>query len=60
MHYRVESVALPRARTFRNSEMAVAFASALAKKTPQEVRVVLVSAGRGNILLFVYNKRPGG
>jgi len=62
MHYRVESAALQRARTFRNSEMAVAFAKALAKKTSHEVRVVFVPEISkilpfGKVVLHIFNKQ---
>jgi len=59
MHYRVESVALPRARTFKNIEKAVAFAKELAKKTEHEVRVRIVSrsSALGTPLLYVFNRR---
>jgi hypothetical protein len=62
MHYRVESAALPRARAFRNSEMAVAFAKVLAKETMHEVRVIVVSGSSafGNPVLYIFNRRPGG
>jgi len=60
MHYRVESVALPRVRTFRNRDKAVAFAQELAKKTPHEVRLVLYTSGSGfgNPVLYIFNRRP--
>jgi hypothetical protein len=59
MHYRVESVALPRAKTFKNGDKAVAFAKELAKKTAHEVRVVIVSRSSsfGNSVLYVFNRR---
>jgi len=63
MHYRVESIALPRVRTFRNRDKAVAFATKLAKSTPHEVRVVLYTGGSGfgNPVLYIFNRRqaPG-
>jgi hypothetical protein len=61
MHYRVESRALPKARTFRNLEKAVAFARDLAKKTPHEVRVIVVNASYtlSNRALYIYNKGDG-
>ena len=61
MHYRVESRALPRARTFRNREKAVAFAKELSKKTPHEVRVRIVGASYAfdNQVLYIFNKGGG-
>jgi hypothetical protein len=63
MHYRVESVALPRAKTFKNGDKAVAFAKELAKNTAHEVRVVIVSRSSafGNPVLYIFNgrKTPG-
>lgn len=60
MHWRVESIALKRARTFKSSYKAVAFAKELAKKTPHEVRVVFVSIGSpfGNEVLYIFNRKP--
>jgi len=60
MHYRVESIALPRAKTFKNGDKAVSFAKELAKKTAHEVRVVIVSRSSafGNPVLYVFNRRP--
>jgi hypothetical protein len=57
----VESRALPRARTFRNREKAVAFAKELAKKTPHEVRVRIVGASYAfdNQVLYIFNKGGG-
>jgi hypothetical protein len=62
MHYRVESAALRRVRTFKNRDMAVAFAKALAKNTHHEVRVVLYtgSSGFGNPVLYIFNKKRDG
>jgi hypothetical protein len=59
MHYRVESIALPRAKTFKNGDKAVSFAKELAKKTTHEVRVVIVSRSSsfGNPVLYVFNRR---
>jgi hypothetical protein len=59
MHYRVESVALPRAKTFKNGDKAVAFAKDLAKNTTHEVRVVIVtrSSSFGNPVLYVFNRK---
>jgi hypothetical protein len=62
MHYRVESAALSRARIFRKSEKAVAFAKALAEKTPHEVRVVYVPEVSkilpfGKTVLRIFNKQ---
>ena len=59
MHYRVESIALPRAKTFKNGDKAVAFAKELAKNTAHEVRVVIVSRSSsfGNPALYVFNRR---
>jgi len=63
MRYRVESIALPRAKTFKNGDRAVAFAKELAKKTPHEVRVVIVSRSSafGNPVLYIFNRQqaPG-
>jgi len=58
MHYRVESGALPRARTFRNFEKATSFARELAKKTTHEVRVISVGASYtfDNRTLYIFNK----
>jgi sulfur relay (sulfurtransferase) complex TusBCD TusD component (DsrE family) len=58
MHYRVESAALPKVRAFKNRDTAVAFAKALAKNTPHEVRVVLYTGGSGfgNHVLYVFNR----
>ncbi len=60
MHYRVESLGLPRAKTFKNVDKAVEFAKALAKNTPHEVRVVIVSRSSafGNPVLYIFNRRP--
>jgi hypothetical protein len=62
MHYRVESAALPKMRAFKNRDTAVAFAKALAKNTPHEVRVVLYTSGSGfgNPVLYVFNRSQGG
>jgi hypothetical protein len=62
MHYRVESAALPKVRAFKNRDTAVAFAKALARNTPHEVRVVLYTGGSGfgNSVLYVFNRRQGG
>jgi len=62
MHYRVESAALPRVRTFKNRDMAVAFAKSLAQKTSHEVRVVFVSNHPyfDNPVLCAFNRRRGG
>jgi len=62
MHYKVESAALPKVRAFKNRDTAVAFAKALAKNTPHEVRVVLYTGGSGfgNPVLYVFNRKQGG
>jgi hypothetical protein len=54
MHYRVESKALPRVRTFKKYEKAVAFAEELRKQTDLEicVRIVGASEGRSNRVVF--------
>jgi len=61
MHYRVESAALPRGRTFKNRDMAVAFAKTLAKNTHHEVRVRIVGASYAfdNQVLYIFNKGGG-
>jgi hypothetical protein len=61
MHYRVESAALPRVRTFRDYKKALAFARTLANETAHEVQVVLVSGGWDNYrVLHVFNKKVFG
>jgi hypothetical protein len=58
MHYRVESAALPRVKTFRNRDKAVAFATKLAKGTSHEVRVVLVSRSSAyREVFYIFNRR---
>jgi hypothetical protein len=58
MHYRVESAALPRSRTFRNIEKAIAFAKNIAKQTTHEVRVRIVggSYSINQSVLYIWNK----
>jgi hypothetical protein len=63
MHYRVESAALPRVRTFRNLEKAIAFAKDLAKQTAHEVRIRIVggSYSINHSVLYIWNKHfPSG
>jgi hypothetical protein len=59
MYYVVQSAALPKARAFRNIEMAVAFAKSLAMETPFEVKVIARGGGYwyNQQELYVFNRR---
>jgi len=63
MHYRVESAALPRSRSFKDREKALAFAEALAKQTTHEVRIRIVggSYSYDQMVMYVFNRKtPSG
>jgi hypothetical protein len=63
MHYRVESAALRRAKTFKSIEKAVNFAKNLAKQTTHEVRIRIVvgSYSINHSVLYIWNKHfPSG
>jgi hypothetical protein len=59
MHYRVESAALPRVRTFRSIEKAIQFAKALAKTTEHEVLIRIVGGAFSinHSVMYIFNKK---
>jgi hypothetical protein len=59
MYYRVESLALPKARTFKDLKKAVNFAKSLAEKTAHEVTVRAIGKGYFTSQeLYTFNKKP--